>query len=109
MIRLLNNKLKVIKNSLLTISELEVSRYININNETTQIKYEMIEKLLKDKNIKEYNLLYPSDNKPDIFSLSCVFLLHYLIYYYEHTNKNTYIIQNKKSYSFYYYHANQDK
>jgi len=76
MLRLCNNESEVINDSFLAVLELKVSSPININDEITQIEYETVEKLLKEKNIEGYNLLYPSDNKPDLFSLLCVSLLY---------------------------------
>ena len=58
MIHLPNDKLKVIKNSFLAISKLEVKRYNDINSKITEVKFELIEKLLKEVSIEGFNLSF---------------------------------------------------
>ncbi|RIA79494.1 hypothetical protein C1645_840549 [Glomus cerebriforme] len=80
-----------------------------INNVTTDAEFKLVETLLQEANIEGHNLSYPSENFPDKFPLSHVFPSHCLIYDREHVSDNAYIIQNKKSYSFFCYRANQDR
>ncbi|RIA86443.1 hypothetical protein C1645_829257 [Glomus cerebriforme] len=110
MIRPSNDESEVIDNSpLLAVPETESVKYVSICNETTVAEFELVEILLKEAGIEGYSLSYPSDNFPDKFPLSCASPSHCPLCDREHTSDNAYIRRNKKSYSFFCYHANQDK
>src|SRR6266540_1967350 len=112
MIRLPNDESEVVKSPLLDILEPEVKRFPVENNdivsETTEAEFEVVEILLKEAGIKGYSLSYPSDNFPDKFPLSRISPSQCPLCDREHTSNNAYIKRNKKSYSFFYYCANQD-
>ncbi len=113
MIRPPNDESEVVKSPLLDILEPEVKRFPVENNdivsETTEAEFEVVEILLKEAGIKGYSLSYPSDNFPDKFPLSRISPSQCPLCDREHTSNNAYIKRNKKSYSFFYYCANQDK
>ena len=70
MIRSPNDESEVIDNSpLLVVPELEVKRCNDINSETTEVEFKLVEKLLEEISIKEFNLSFPSEQSPDVFSL----------------------------------------
>ena len=70
MICLPNDESEVIDNSpLLVVPEPEVKRCNDINSETTEVKFELVEKLLKEASIEGFNLSFPSEQSPDVFSL----------------------------------------
>src|SRR3954470_23507732 len=66
-----NDESEIAKSSLLVVSELEVRRCNDTNNETVEaeLKLEPIEKLLQKTTIKGFNLSYSSKTSPDIFPL----------------------------------------
>ncbi len=109
MIRPSNDKSKVIKSSLLTIPELKVKRYNDINSEIIEVEFELVEKLLEEVSIEGFNLSFPSEQSPNVFSLKRIAPSYYSLCDRKHTNENAYIIQNKKLYSFHYYRADQEK
>ncbi|RGB27188.1 hypothetical protein C1646_769438 [Rhizophagus diaphanus] len=75
MIHLPNDKSEVIDNSsLLAIPEPEVKRCNDINSEITEVKFKLVEKLLKEISIEGFNLSFPSEQSPDIFSLKRIAL-----------------------------------
>lgn len=88
MIYLLNNNSEVVDNFLLTISKLKVKRYNDINSKIIQIEFNFMKSLLRNNCIKEYILSFPSDNIPNLFSLTC----NSLLYDQKYTNENAYII-----------------
>src|SRR2546423_5228202 len=67
MIRPPNDESKVIKSSLLAVPEPEVKRCNDINSEITEV--ELVEKLLEEASIEGFNLSFPSEQSPDVFSL----------------------------------------
>ena len=69
MIRPPNDELKVIKSSLLAVPEPEVKRCNDINSEITEVEFELVEKLLEEASIEGFNLSFPSEQSPDVFSL----------------------------------------
>ncbi len=79
MIYLSNDKSEVIESPLLAVLEPEVKKYNNTNNEITEVKFELVEKLLKKANIDEFNLLFPSKQPSNIFLLKCISLSYYLL------------------------------
>src|SRR3954463_4349075 len=81
----------------------------DIVSENTEAEFEVVEILLKEAGIEGYSLSYPSDNFPNKFPLSRASPSQYPLCDREHTSDNAYIRRNKKSYSFFCYHANQDK
>ncbi|PKY20993.1 hypothetical protein RhiirB3_385327 [Rhizophagus irregularis] len=105
MLRTPNDKSQIIDSPLLVVPEIKTASHDSENNEITQAEFAELEKLLKENNIDKYNLSYPSDNKPDIFPLTCISPSHYPLCDQDHNSENAYIIQNKKSYSFHCYHA----
>ncbi|GBB88943.1 hypothetical protein RclHR1_15570003 [Rhizophagus clarus] len=109
MIRLLNDESEVVKSTLLNILKAEIGGCYIINNVTTNAEFELVETLLQEASIEWYSLSYSSENFPDKFSLSRISPLHCPLCDQEHTSDNAYIRQNKKSYSFFCYCANQDK
>jgi hypothetical protein len=106
-----NDESEVIENSpLLVVPEPEVKRYNDTNSEeTTQAEFDFIETLLRDNSIEGYSLSYPSENFSNKFPLSRIFPSHCPICDREHNSDHGYIIQNKKSYSFFCYRANNDR
>ncbi len=92
MIYLPNNKLPIIKSSLLTISKIESIKYISISNNTTKAEFKLIEILLKEASIEEYSFSYLFDNFSDKFLLSYIFLSYYLLCNQKYTSDNIYII-----------------
>ncbi len=115
MIHLLNDDFKVIDSPLLAVSEPEVKRYLTKENEnndisskTTQVEFDFVESLLRENGIEGYSLSYPSENFSDKFSLSCISSSHCPLCDQEHTSDNTYIIRNKKLYSFKCYRVNHE-
>src|SRR6266496_6686534 len=109
MIRPSNDESKVIKSSLLAIPKPEVKRCNDINSEITEVEFKLVEKLLEKASIEGFNLSFPSEQSSDIFSLKHIALSYCSLYDREYTNKNAYIIRNKKSYSFHCYRADQAK
>ncbi|RIA82409.1 hypothetical protein C1645_835392, partial [Glomus cerebriforme] len=113
MIRPPNNESEVAKSPLLALSELEVRRCNVTNNETTEaeleLELELVEKLLQEASIEGFNLSFPSEQSPDVFSLKRITSSYCSLCDREHTNENAYIIRNKKSYSFHCYRADQEK
>lgn len=105
MLRTPNDKSRIIDSPLLVVLEIKTASHDSGNNEITQAEFAELEKLLKENNIDGYNLSYPSDNKPDIFPLTCISPSHYPLCDQDHNSENAYIIQNKKSYSFHCYRA----
>ncbi|RIA89692.1 hypothetical protein C1645_824455 [Glomus cerebriforme] len=69
MIRPSNDESKVIKSSLLVVSEPEVKRCNDINSEITEIEFKLVEKLLEETSIEGFNLSFSSEQSPDVFSL----------------------------------------
>ena len=70
MICLPNDESEVIDNSpLLVVPELEVKRCNDINSEITEVEFELVEKLLEEASIEGFNLSFPSEQSPDVFSL----------------------------------------
>src|SRR3954454_12804356 len=109
MIRLPNDESEVIISPLLAISETEMRRCSNINNITTDAEFKPVKSLLQEVSIKGYSLSYSSENFSDKFSLSRISSSHCSIYDRKHDSDNTYIIRNKKSYSFFCYRANNER
>src|SRR4051812_26214857 len=110
MIRSPNNESEIIDNSLLlVIPETESVKYANISNETTIAELELVETLLQEASIEGYSLSYPSENFPDKFLLSRISSSHCPICDRKHNSDNAYIIQNKKSYSFFCYWVNNNR
>ncbi len=87
-----NNESEIIKSSLLAISESEVKRCNDINSEITEVKFELVEKLFEEASIEGFNLLFLSEQSPDIFSLKRIAPSYYSLCDQEHTNENAYII-----------------
>ena len=106
MIHLLNNESKVIKSSLLAVSESEVKRCNDINSEITEVEFKLVEKLLEKASIEGFNLSFPSEQSSDIFSLKHIAPSYCSLCDREYTSDNAYIIRNKKSYSFHCYCVN---
>ncbi|CAB4393917.1 unnamed protein product [Rhizophagus irregularis] len=77
--------------------------------DATKVELELVEKLLKEASIEGFNLSYPSESTPNIFLLKRMSSSYCSLCDREHTNENAYIIQNKKSYSFHCYCADQEK
>ena len=92
MIRPSNDKSKVIKSSLLTIPELKVKRYNDINSEITEVEFELVEKLLEEASIEGFNLSFSSEQSPNVFSLKRIAPSYYSLCDREYTNENAYII-----------------
>uniref|UniRef100_U9THT9 Uncharacterized protein n=1 Tax=Rhizophagus irregularis (strain DAOM 181602 / DAOM 197198 / MUCL 43194) TaxID=747089 RepID=U9THT9_RHIID len=64
-----NDESEVIKSSLLDISKLKVKIYNNTNSKTDQAKFKLVEELLRKASIKGFNLSYPLESSPNVFSL----------------------------------------
>ncbi|PKB98666.1 hypothetical protein RhiirA5_383759 [Rhizophagus irregularis] len=111
MIRPRNDESEIINNSsLLAVPEMESVKYANISNKTTtEAEFELVKTLLKEAGIEGYSLSYPSKNFPNKFPLLRISSSHCPICDREHDSDHGYIIQNKKSYSFFYYWANNDR
>ena len=93
MIRPPNDESEVIDNSpLLAVPEPEVKRCNDINSEITEVKFELVEKLLEKASIEGFNLSFPSEQSPDVFSLKCIASSYCSLCDREYTNKNAYII-----------------
>ncbi len=106
----LNDESEIIDNNpLLAVSEMKSVKYTNISNETTIAEFELVKILLQEASIKGYSLSYPSENFSDKFSLSHISPSHCPICDREHDSDNTYIIRNKKSYSFFCYRTNNNR
>ncbi|PKC14131.1 hypothetical protein RhiirA5_409795 [Rhizophagus irregularis] len=93
-----NDESEVIKSSLLDISKLKVKIYNNTNSKTDQAEFKLVEELLRKASIKGFNLSYPLESSPNVFSLKRMSQLYCLLC--------EYIIQYKKFYSFHCYRAN---
>src|SRR4051794_40457641 len=104
-----NDKSEIINNNFLLAVLERKHKIFSISNEITVAEFELVETLLKEADIEGYSLSYLSDNFFDKFLLSCIFSSYCLLCEWEHISDNTYIRQNKKSYSFFYYRANQNK
>jgi len=61
MIRPPNDESKVIKSSLLAVSELEIKRCNDINSEITEVEFKLGEKLLEEASIEGFNLSFLSE------------------------------------------------
>src|SRR5437773_12182104 len=101
MLHLFNNESKVIKSPLLVLPEnkqtVQFQKFDNEISKTSQTEFKLVERLLKDNNIKGYNLSYSTNSISDIFSLIRVSLLYCLLCKQEYSSENAYIVQNKKS------------
>ncbi|CAB4384096.1 unnamed protein product [Rhizophagus irregularis] len=110
MIRPPNDESEIIDNSpLLAIPKAKMEGCFSTNNVTTDAEFKLVETLLQEASIEGYSLSYPSENFPDKFPLSRISPSHCPLCDREHDSDNGYIIQNKKSYSFFYYRANNDR
>src|SRR4051812_17897287 len=73
MLRPSNDVSKVIESPLLVLPEntqtIQFQKFDNEISEASQTKFELVERLLKNNNIKSYNLSYPTDSISDIFLL----------------------------------------
>ena len=91
-----NDKSEVIDNSpFLAISEeseLKVKRCNDINSEITEVKFELVEKLLKETSIEGFNLSFLSEQSSDVFSFKRIASSYCSLCDREHTNENAYII-----------------
>ena len=93
MICLSNNESEVIKNSpLLVVLKAKMEGYPSTNNVITDAEFKLVEILLQESSIKEYNLSYLFENFSDKFPLLCISLSYYPIYDQEYNNDNVYII-----------------
>jgi hypothetical protein len=68
MLHLSNDESKVIESPLLAVPETESVKYTS-NVSTTETEIKLVETLLRDTSIEGFNLSYPSETSPDIFSL----------------------------------------
>ncbi|CAG8549884.1 16032_t:CDS:2, partial [Cetraspora pellucida] len=109
MLRPPNDESKIIKSPILDKPKTEVKRCNDANGEITQADYDFVELLLRDNCVEGYTLSFPSENTPNLFSLTRNSPSHCPICDREHTNENAYIIRYKKSYRFYCYRADQDR
>ncbi|CAB4377733.1 unnamed protein product [Rhizophagus irregularis] len=110
MIRPPNDESEIIENSpFLVVPKSESINHSSIGVYATEVELELVEKLLKEASIEGFNLSYPSESTPDIFPFKRMSPSYCSLCDREHTNENAYIIQNKKSYSFHCYRANQEK
>ena len=110
MIRPPNDESEIIENSLLlVVPKSESISHSSMGVDATEVKLELVEKLLREASIEGFNLSYPSESTPDIFPLKRMSPLYCSLCDQKHTNENAYIIQNKKSYSFHCYRADQEK
>ncbi|UZO17920.1 uncharacterized protein OCT59_009252 [Rhizophagus irregularis] len=90
MLRTPNDKSRIIDSPLLVVLEIKTASHDSGNNEITQAEFAELEKLLKENNIDGYNLSYPSDNKPDIFPLTCISPSHYPLCDQDHNRRKYY-------------------
>ncbi|GBB87605.1 hypothetical protein RclHR1_14080002 [Rhizophagus clarus] len=105
-----NDDSEVIDSPLLAVSEPEVKKYnVNTNNKIIKTEFELVEKLLQEASVEGFNLLFPSEQSSNIFSLKRISPSYCSLCDQEYINENAYIIQNKKSYSFHYYRADQER
>src|SRR3954453_13127451 len=95
-----NDESKVIESPLLVLPEnaqtVQFQNFDNEISEASQTKFELVERLLKDNNIKGYNLSYSMNSVSDIFLLICIFLSYCPLCKREYSSENAYIVQNKK-------------
>lgn len=82
-----NDKLEVVESSLLNVVKPEVKRYNDTNSKPTQAEFNFVKLLLRDNCIKGYTLSFPSNNIPNLFSLTCNSPSHCLLCYWAHTNE----------------------
>ena len=72
-----NDESKVIESPLLVLPEniqtVQFQKFDNEISEASQTEFKLVERLLKDNNIKGYNLSYPTDSVGDIFPLIRIF------------------------------------
>ncbi|PKY56851.1 hypothetical protein RhiirA4_477442 [Rhizophagus irregularis] len=109
MLRAPNDESPVADSPLLVVPEISPMIQRPETCETTHAEFELVERLLKETKIEGYNLSYPADNKLGIFPLTRVSPSHCPLCDREHTCENAYITQNKNSYSFHCYRADQEK
>ncbi|CAG8575689.1 9399_t:CDS:2, partial [Scutellospora calospora] len=118
MLCLPNDESPEVVSPLLVISEPASTKIFNTCTETTEdikIELNLIAKLLEEFEIRGYELSSPCENFPNSFLLKQVTpafcSLCYREYGYKdpHTSDNAHVIQNKKSYSFYCHHANNNR
>ncbi|CAG8615110.1 3654_t:CDS:2, partial [Scutellospora calospora] len=72
-----NNESEIAKSPLLIVLELEIRRYLSINNVITNTEFELVEELLQEASIKRYSLSYLSENFPNKFPLSHISSSHW--------------------------------
>ncbi|RGB22534.1 hypothetical protein C1646_775922 [Rhizophagus diaphanus] len=64
-----NDESEVVESPLLVIPESESISYSSMGVDATEVKLELVEKLLKEASIEEFNLSFPSEQSPDVFPL----------------------------------------
>ena len=93
MIRPPNDESEIIENSpLLVIPESESISYSSMGVDVTEVELDLVEKLLRESSIEGFNLLFPSEQSPDVFPLKRIAQSYCSLCDREHTNENAYII-----------------